>query len=77
MRDQAETVEDGRVVLDDLPWDAISRRHGSRDQDQCRRKWFQQLSPSMVDRGAPLLLLLLIILLVNIILLLVIISNYY
>lgn len=43
---------DGRVVLDDLPWDAISRRHGSRDQDQCRRKWFQQLSPSMVARGA-------------------------
>ena len=43
--------EDGRVVLDDLPWDAISRRHGSRDQDQCRRKWFQQLSPSMVARG--------------------------
>ncbi|BDA51084.1 probable cyclin-D-binding Myb-like transcription factor 1 at C-terminar half [Coccomyxa sp. Obi] len=47
----ADSPVDGRVVLDDLPWDAISRRHGSRDQDQCRRKWFQQLSPSMVDRG--------------------------
>ena len=48
---QEERVS-GRIVLDDLPWDAISCMHGSRDPDQCRNKWTGQLSPSMVDRGA-------------------------
>ena len=53
MQAMAVSKEDGRILLDNLPWDTIALEHGSRDMDQCRGKWHRQLSPSMVSRGVP------------------------
>jgi Myb-like DNA-binding domain len=42
---------DKRIVLDDIDWGVISQRVGSRSNIQCCEKWYDQLAPSMVDRG--------------------------
>eukprot|EP00200_Dunaliella_tertiolecta_P016925 CAMPEP_0202420466 /NCGR_PEP_ID=MMETSP1128-20130828/49818_1 /ASSEMBLY_ACC=CAM_ASM_000463 /TAXON_ID=3047 /ORGANISM="Dunaliella tertiolecta, Strain CCMP1320" /LENGTH=762 /DNA_ID=CAMNT_0049028449 /DNA_START=42 /DNA_END=2331 /DNA_ORIENTATION=- len=42
----------GRNVLDDIDWDLIAQQMGyKRNGEQCRHKWYDQLSSSMVDRG--------------------------
>ncbi len=48
------TEHDGRVVLDDVNWVAISEKLGTRSPLQCLGKWYGKLSPSMVARGATL-----------------------
>ncbi|KAK9840762.1 hypothetical protein WJX81_003109 [Elliptochloris bilobata] len=45
------TEQDGRVVLDDINWAAVSERLGTRSPLQCMGKWYSKLSPSMVARG--------------------------
>jgi hypothetical protein len=40
-----------RLVLDDIDWGAVSSRVGTRSNLQCLEKWYNQLSPSMVERG--------------------------
>ncbi|PRW58651.1 myb family transcription factor family [Chlorella sorokiniana] len=42
---------DRRVVLDDIDWNVVSRAVRTRSNLQCLEKWYDQLSPSMVDRG--------------------------
>ena len=42
---------DRRVVLDDIDWGVISKRVGTRSNVQCLEKWYDQLAPSMVERG--------------------------
>lgn len=42
---------DGRIILDDIDWDVISARHGTRAAAQCLTKWYTQLAPSMVSKG--------------------------
>jgi hypothetical protein len=41
----------GKWALDDVNWTAISKQHGSRNQDQCRIKWYKTMTPEMKDRG--------------------------
>ena len=43
---------DGRVLLDDIDWNAIADRVGTRTAKHCLDKWYRQLAPSMVARGA-------------------------
>jgi transposase-like protein len=40
-----------RHVRDDVDWDVISRRVKTRSGLQCLLKWYDQLCPSMVERG--------------------------
>lgn len=42
---------DKRIVLDDIDWGVISQRVETRSNIQCLEKWYDQLAPSMVDRG--------------------------
>jgi hypothetical protein len=44
-------TQDRRIVLDDIDWELISSRVGTRSGPQCLEKWYDQLSPSMVSRG--------------------------
>ena len=39
---------DGRIILDDIDWDVISARHGSRSAPQCLTKWYTHLAPTIV-----------------------------
>jgi hypothetical protein len=41
-----------RQVLDDVDWGLVSRKVGTRSHVQCLEKWYSQLCPSMVERGA-------------------------
>ena len=45
---------DGRIVLDDINWRAISQTVATRTPGQCMEKWYHSLAPSMVARGALL-----------------------
>lgn len=42
---------DRRIVLDDINWEAISAKVGTRSHIQCLEKWYDQLRPSMVATG--------------------------
>jgi hypothetical protein len=42
---------DKRVVLDDIDWGIISQKVQTRSNLQCLEKWYDQMAPSMVDRG--------------------------
>ncbi len=46
------SARDGRIVLDDVNWAAVSAALGTRSPLQCAAKWYNKLSPSMVSRGA-------------------------
>lgn len=40
-----------RLILDDIDWGIVSTQVGSRTPIQCLRKWYDEVSPSMVSRG--------------------------
>ncbi|KAK9824387.1 hypothetical protein WJX72_009904 [[Myrmecia] bisecta] len=42
---------DGRLLLDDIDWGLISDKVGTRSNNQCLDKWYNQLCPSMVSKG--------------------------
>ncbi|GAX76397.1 hypothetical protein CEUSTIGMA_g3842.t1 [Chlamydomonas eustigma] len=42
---------DCRLILDGIDWQVVSEVVETRDPVQCRKKWYSQLSPSMVSRG--------------------------
>lgn len=44
----------GRILIDAVNWEIISRQHGTRNPKACRQKWYDSLAPSMVSRGLPL-----------------------
>lgn len=48
---RSHSPHDRRIVLDDIDWELISSRVGTRSGPQCMEKWYDQLSPSMVSRG--------------------------
>lgn len=49
--EQEPDVSNGRILIDAVNWDVISRQHGSRAPKACRQKWYDSLAPSMVSRG--------------------------
>jgi hypothetical protein len=51
LNEQEPDASNGRILIDAVNWDIISRQHGSRAPKACRQKWYDSLAPSMVSRG--------------------------
>lgn len=45
------TDRDGRMLRDDIDWEAIATKVGTRTGTQCSAKWYDQLRPNMTDKG--------------------------
>lgn len=39
------------VQLDGIDWEFVADRLGTRNYTQCHKKWYLQLSQSMIERG--------------------------
>ena len=44
-------TEDGRALLDDVNWDVVAHKVGTRSRVQCMDKWYRNLAPSMITQG--------------------------
>lgn len=43
--------DDGRALLDDVDWNFIASKVGTRSRVQCMDRWYRILAPSMVSQG--------------------------
>jgi hypothetical protein len=47
----SEQKIDNRRLIDNIDWGAIAQKVETRTADQCVKKWYDQISPSMIVRG--------------------------
>lgn len=40
-----------RLVLDDIDWNLVASKVGTRTRQQCMNRWYRCMAPSMVTRG--------------------------